>query len=147
MARLAPFPIEYLRRTIDAEVVACNAKGMPDFGALHGGTAKPEEFCAWAFDLLALNGVSMRERPLRARRSKLERLIARFDNGFVRFSEGFSDADKLLTECDRLGLEGVVSKRKDQPYRAGRCDWVKVKTKAWRETNRDRRELFNPRKV
>ena len=37
---------------IDAEVVACNAKGMPDFAALHGRTAKPEEFCAWAFDLL-----------------------------------------------------------------------------------------------
>ena len=56
---------------IDAEVVACNAKGMPDFAALHGRTAKPEEFCAWAFDLLELNGVGMRERPLLERRSKL----------------------------------------------------------------------------
>ena len=127
---------------IDAEVVAYNAKGMPDFAALHRRTAKPEEFCAWAFDLLELNGVGMRERPLLERRSKLKRLIARFDNSFLRFSEGFTDADKLLAECERLGLEGIVSKRRDQPYRAGRCDWVKVKTKAWREANRDRRELF-----
>ncbi len=127
---------------IDTEVVACNAKGMPDFAALHGRTAKPEDFCAWAFDLLELNGVGMRERPLLERRSKLQTLITRFDNSFVRFSEGFTDVDKLLAECERLGLEGIVSKRRDQPYRAGRCDWVKVKTKAWREANRDRRELF-----
>jgi bifunctional non-homologous end joining protein LigD len=127
---------------IDAEVVACNAKGMPDFAALHGGTAKPEEFCAWAFDLLEFSGVGMRERTLSERRSRLQRLIARFDNSFLRFSEGFSDADKLLAECERLGLEGIVSKRWDQPYRAGRCDWVKVKTKAWREANRDRGELL-----
>ena len=100
---------------IDAEVVACNAKGMPDFAALHGRTAKPEEFCAWAFDLLELNGVGMRERQLLERRSKLKRLIARFDNSFLRFSEGFTDADKLLAECERLGLEGIVSKRWDQP--------------------------------
>ena len=103
---------------IDAEIVACNAKGMPDFAALHGRTAKPEDFCAWAFDLLELNGVGMRERPLSERRSKLQRLIARFDNSFVRFSEGFTDADKLLAECERLGLEGIVSKRRDQPYRS-----------------------------
>ena len=69
-------------------------------------------------------------------------LVARFDNSYVRFSESFSDAEKLLAECERLGLEGIVSKRADLPYRAGRCDWVKVKTKAWREANRDRRELF-----
>ena len=127
---------------IDAEVVANNAKGMPDFAALHGRTAKPEDFCAWAFDLLELNGVGMRERQLSERRAKLERLIARFDNSFLRFSEAFSDADKLLAECERLDLEGIVSKRADRPYRAGRCDWVKVKTKAWREANRDRREMF-----
>ena len=127
---------------IDAEVVASNAKGMPDFAALHGRTAKPEEFCAWAFDLLELDGKNTRLLPLMVRRAKLQKLIVSFANGFLRFSEGFADADKLLAECERLGLEGIVSKRRDQPYRAGRCDWVKVKTKAWREANRDRRELF-----
>ena len=56
---------------IDAEVVACNAKGIPDFAALHGRTAKPEEFCAWAFDLLELNGKDQRPQPLSVRRAKL----------------------------------------------------------------------------
>ncbi len=127
---------------IDAEIVACNAQGMPDFQALHSRIAKPEDFCAWAFDLLEINGVGMRERPLLERRSKLKRLIARFDNSFVRFSEGFADADKLLAECERLGLEGIVSKRQDQPYRSIRSDWIKVKTKAWREAHRNRGKLF-----
>ena len=127
---------------IDAEVVASNAKGMPDFAALHGRTAKPEEFCAWAFDLLELNGKDQRPQPLSVRRAKLAKLLKRFDNSFVRFSEDFTDADKLLAECERLGLEGIVSKRQDQPYRSIRSDWIKVKTKPWREANRDRRELF-----
>ena len=127
---------------IDAEVVANNAKGMPDFAALHGRTAKPEEFCAWGFDLLELNGKDQRPQPLSVRRAKLAKLLKRFDNSFVRFSEDFTDADKLLAECERLGLEGIVSKRQDQPYRAIRSDWIKVKTKPWREANRDRRELF-----
>ena len=127
---------------IDAEVVASNAKGMPDFRALHGRTAKPEDFCAWAFDLLELNGKDQRPQALSVRRAKLAKLLERLDNSFVRFSEGFGDGERLLAECERLGLEGIVSKRLDQPYRSIRPDWIKVKTKAWREANRNRRELF-----
>jgi ATP-dependent DNA ligase len=40
-------------------------------------------------------------------------------------------------------LEGVVSKRRNAPYRSGTtCGWIKVKTQAWREANRDRWRLF-----
>ena len=127
---------------IDAEAVACSAKGMPDFISLHGRGAKPEDICCWAFDLLRHNSLDTRPLPLIARRARLEKLLERFANGFVRFSEPFSDAERLLGECDKQGLEGIVSKRKDAPYRSGKCDWVKVKTKAWREANRERGELF-----
>ena len=78
------------------------------------------------------------------RRTKLERILERFDNAYVRFSETFSDPERLLAECERRGIEGIVSKRKDAPYRSGKCDWVKVKTKVWREANKSRGELFNP---
>jgi bifunctional non-homologous end joining protein LigD len=104
---------------IDAEVVANNAPGMPDFAALHGRTAKPEDFMAWAFDLLELNGVEIRQQQLITRRSKLEKLISRFDNGFLRFSEAFSDAERLLAECERLGREGIVSKMANQARASG----------------------------
>jgi ATP-dependent DNA ligase len=43
--------------------------------------------------------------------------------------------------------EGVVSKRRDAPYRSGDCrDWRKVKTAAWREVNRGRWRLFEQAK-
>jgi ATP-dependent DNA ligase len=42
----------------------------------------------------------------------------------------------------RHGLEGIVSKRTDSAYRSGpSCDWVKTKTTAWREANRERWRL------
>ena len=52
-------------------------------------------------------------------------------------------ARSLLEAGERHGLEGVVSKRRDAPYRSGECrDWRKVKTAAWREANRERSRLF-----
>ena len=129
---------------VDAEAVACNANGMPDFVALHGRGAKPEDICCWAFDVLRHNSLDTRPLPMMARSAKLEKILQRFDNGFVRFSETFSDAERLLAECEKHGLEGIVSKRKDAPYRSGKCDWVKVKTKVWREANKSRGEVFKP---
>lgn len=47
---------------------------------------------------------------------------------------------------EKMGLEGIVSKRRNAPYRSRpRADWVKVKTKTWREANKDRGELFQKR--
>jgi ATP-dependent DNA ligase len=42
-----------------------------------------------------------------------------------------------------MELEGVVSKRRDAPHRSGsRSGWVKTKTQAWREANKERWRLF-----
>ena len=61
----------------------------------------------------------------------------------LRFSEAFDDAEKLLAAALELGLEGIVSKKRDQPYRSGKnVGWVKVKTAAWREANRGRWEML-----
>jgi len=57
--------------------------------------------------------------------------------------ESFDDGQALLEVAERHRLEGVVSKRRDAPYRSGECrDWRKVKTQAWREANRERWRLF-----
>ena len=64
----------------------------------------------------------------------------------LRFSEEFADPFKLLAVSEQHGLEGTVSKRRDQPYRSGKNPgWIKVKTVAWREANRRRGELFERR--
>ena len=55
----------------------------------------------------------------------------------------FDDGGKLLEAAEQHGLEGIASKRRAAPYRSGECrDWRKVKTTAWRETNRERWRLF-----
>ena len=64
----------------------------------------------------------------------------------LRLSESFDDPVKLLEAAIKLGLEGIVSKRREQPYRSGpNSGWVKVKTAAWREANRGRWEMFEKR--
>jgi bifunctional non-homologous end joining protein LigD len=61
----------------------------------------------------------------------------------IRFSEAFPNANDLLAECARLGLEGIVAKRRDAPYRSGtRSGWIKVKTPEWKAANRYRAKLF-----
>jgi ATP-dependent DNA ligase len=61
---------------------------------------------------------------LSARRKRLRKILEGFDYGFLHLSESFADADKLLAECEKRGLEGIVSKRLDAPYRADKCDWI-----------------------
>ena len=81
----------------------------------------------YAFDLLELNGDDYRQRPLEKRKSKLEKLLAR-SNG-IRFSEHIDgDGEVIFEHACKMGLEGIVSKRRDFPYRSGRVkSWVKIK--------------------
>jgi len=128
---------------IDGEIVAVGSAGLPEFRRLHFRAAAPESICAWAFDLLHLNGKDLREMPLARRRDKLQALIARFDYPLLMFSESFDDADALLRACEAREMEGIVCKRVDAPYRSGRCaTWVKVKCAGWRAANRERYRLF-----
>ena len=127
---------------IDGELIAAGAQGQPDFLALLHGRHVP--VCVYAFDLLELQGRDLRELPLEQRRAKLRRLLARGKGNLIRFSDNFPDARILLTECVRLGLEGIVCKRKDAPYRSGsRSGWIKVKTEQWKAANRYRAKLFS----
>ena len=48
-----------------------------------------------------------------------------------------------MAECERLGFEGIVCKRKDSAYRSGsRSGWIKVKCEGWKLANKDRGKLF-----
>jgi ATP-dependent DNA ligase len=65
------------------------------------------------------------------------------DDDRLRYSEEFSDPLKLLATAEKMGLEGIVSKRRNACYRSGTVkNSVKVKSKSWRDANRDRWELF-----
>jgi bifunctional non-homologous end joining protein LigD len=125
---------------IDAEIVACDEEGHPDFRTIMA--SRNPTICAWCFDLLALDGEDLRLRPLLWRRAILRRLLKR-KRGLLRFSEDFHDPIALHAAVDRMGLEGIVSKKADQPYKSGRNPgWIKTKTTRWREGNRQRWEMF-----
>jgi len=109
--------------------------------------ARPHTIHLWAFDLLAFNGRDFRLQPLVKRQARLRVLLERSGCPAVSLSEPFEDGPALLRVAEQRGLEGIVSKRRDSPYRSGECrDWRKVKTLAWREANRKRRRLFEQTK-
>ena len=82
-----------------------------------------------AFDVLAMDGDDLRQLPLTLRKTNLARLLARRPDGiFVAPLEQGEIGPDLFRAACRMGLEGLVSKRRDRAYRGGRCPhWVKVK--------------------
>lgn len=125
---------------LDGEVVVHDAEGLPSFSRLQGRAALRREAEArraaflqpavfYAFDLLGLLGRDVRGLPLRARRTLLRRLLPPV--GWLRFVEGFEERGEELYERTRaLGLEGIVGKKADSPYRGRRSpDWVKIRAR------------------
>jgi ATP-dependent DNA ligase len=116
------------RFVIDGEAVILGLDGISDFDALHSGKHNDEvQLCA--FDILAEGGDDLRNLPLSMRKVNLERLLARRPEGiFINpFERGEIGPDLFRAAC-RLGLEGLVSKRRDRPFQAGRSKhWIKVK--------------------
>src|SRR6201996_1057392 len=116
---------------IDGEAVVLGVDGISDFNALHAGRNNVEvQLCA--FDVLAMDGEDLRPLPLSMRKANLERLLrGRPDGIFVnQFEVGAIGPDLFRKACE-FGLEGLVSKRSDRPYRGGRSkDWIKVKNRS-----------------
>src|SRR5690606_20694908 len=84
----------------------------------------------FAFDLLHVQGLDLRPLPLEQRKQALAELLPlEARPGRVRLSEHtVGQGEPLFTRACRLGLEGVLSKRRAAPYRPGRHrDWLKVK--------------------
>jgi len=102
--------------------------GVSDFDALYS-RQHDQQVQLYAFDVLAMDGEDLRGLPLSMRKRNLARLLARRPDGiFVApFEAGEIGPDLFRAAC-RMGLEGLVSKRRDRAYRGGRClHWVKVK--------------------
>ena len=114
---------------IDGEAVILGIDGVSDFDGLHS-RQHDEEDQLYAFDILALDGEDLRGLPLCARRTWRVLLARRPDGIFVApFEQGEIGPDLFRAACN-MGLEGMVSKRADRPYRAGRSkDWVTVKNR------------------
>lgn len=119
---------------LDGEAVVLDERGASDFGALQralggrGGRRFASNAILYTFDLLYLDGRDLRALPLDERRAMLERLIGK-QHSSIRLSEEVNahGADFLKLACE-MGLEGIIAKRRDAPYRSGRGgEWLKIK--------------------
>lgn len=117
---------------VDGEMVVQDAQGRPDFKAMQKHVARrdSQDFVFYAFDLLGVDGVDIRNEPLTVRRARLVEVVSRAGKASrIQFSEAFDGSgDDLFLAADRMGLEGIVSKRADSRYRSGRTkNWLKIK--------------------
>jgi bifunctional non-homologous end joining protein LigD len=117
---------------VDGEVVALNDNGTTNFQLLQNSLSAhaTDQLAYYVFDLLHLNGEDLTRRPLLARKEALAAIIKeKRPAPTIRYSEHWlGEGMRLYQEACRSGLEGVISKRSDQPYRPGRGrDWVKTK--------------------
>ncbi len=124
---------------LDGEVVVNDANGVPSFSLLQQRARLSSEMevarasieqsaTYYAFDALQIDGYDLRPLPLEKRKRLLRRLTPR--HGAVRYSdhiagEGISTFETAI----KLGLEGIVAKRKRSGYSPGRSDsWIKVRS-------------------
>jgi ATP-dependent DNA ligase len=116
---------------IDGEVVVLDKEGKSDFDAL--ASRKQDKWAQlYAFDMLAGDGEDLRTWPLALRKGALAGLLSDpVDGIFIAEYEQGEIGGVLFRVACNMGLEGIVSKRLDHGYCAGRCKhWVKVKNRA-----------------
>jgi bifunctional non-homologous end joining protein LigD len=135
---------------LDGEVAAVSREGRTDFSALQKALSEDGRGVeSFVFDLLAEGGRSLRGQTLLERKKRLKRLLAKAPrNGPVFYSDHVEGGGKaMLAELCAKGFEGIIAKRADATYRAGRGkSWLKIKCDktqefvivGWRPSERDR---------
>lgn len=115
----------------DGELVLPNDAGIPDFGALQQAfeARRTDDVVLYLFDVPYAAGHDLRGAPLQARRSFLKALLTASSGEHLRFSEEFdAPAESVVASACKLGLEGVIAKRRASTYRSSRsADWLKLK--------------------
>ena len=117
---------------LDGEAIVQDARGVSDFGALQQELklGRAARIALMAFDLLHLDGDDLCPRPLLERKTELARLLGpRPSSSLLQISAHMQgDGREILANACAMGLEGIVSKRANRPYRSGRHgDWLKIK--------------------
>ena len=117
---------------IDGEVAVIKTGGVTDFQSLQNvfREGRSQELQYFAFDLLYLNGHSLKEVSLEQRKEALSDLIKKQkEKSPIHYSDHIvGSGEKAHAHACKMGLEGIISKLRTAPYRSGRgYDWLKVK--------------------
>ena len=120
---------------VDGEIVAVDDEGRPSFQALqHRGAHPAYTVVFYAFDLMHIDGADLTGEPLAARQGRLKEVIAK--SGILLSWSLPGTAAQVIEAVRKLGLEGVIAKRKDSRYQAA------VRTQAWLKLKLDRQQEF-----
>ena len=118
-----------LNAVLDGEIVVVKESGVASFGNLQNWRSEADgELRYCVFDLLWFEGYDLMQLPLMRRKEILSQVLP--SEGIIVISEAFIAAPaKMLKEAQKLGLEGLIAKREDSPYRQGErgYDWLKIK--------------------
>jgi bifunctional non-homologous end joining protein LigD len=117
---------------LDGEVVVLRPDGRASFQALQhalSGAAPRSGLVYVVFDMLHQDGRSLVAQPLEGRKAQLQQLLHGATTGRIKFAEHVvGNGPAFFAQAERLGLEGIVSKRRNAPYTAGRRGgWLKIK--------------------
>jgi bifunctional non-homologous end joining protein LigD len=120
---------------LDGEIVALDANGVNDFQLLQNSLKQNSSanLVYYIFDLLHLDGRDLTSKPLLARKEELKNILPRQSRStkgpaLCSSEHWIGRGEELLHKACTMGLEGILSKRKNEPYRSGRGkDWLKIK--------------------
>jgi bifunctional non-homologous end joining protein LigD len=131
-ARRAVERVSGNQAVIDGELVVFGPDGKPSFNLVQNWPKGGGRLAFIVFDLLHVDGVDIRDRPLSERRKRLESVTT--GSGLVLSGELKGRVRDLIPEARRMGLEGIVAKRRDCSYVCGEAgDWVKHKVSVGQE--------------
>ena len=120
---------------VDGEVVALDDTGRPNFNFLQHSKSQANRICYFVFDLLVYQNRDLTQLPLLERHEILKSVL-KFRSPRVRIADHFeTTAEAMLLSTAEQGLEGVVAKRRDSRYEAGKRSgaWSKYRLNAGQE--------------
>lgn len=115
---------------LDGEVILADEDGKSDFGALQRAikSKRVGNLCYVVFDILALDGEDLRGLPLLERKKILEKVLGGAPSEILLCQFVSGDGEKYFSAAKKIGLEGIVAKKKNSKYTGLRDgSWVKVK--------------------
>jgi bifunctional non-homologous end joining protein LigD len=126
---------------LDGEIVHPGPDGRPQFYAL---MRRRGPFCFYAFDLLFLDGVDLRDRPLEERKKLLRKLVPHPSTALLYVDHMRSGVDLFHVICER-DMEGIVAKLANARYTPDATTWVKIKNRQYSQAV-GRADFFNRRR-
>lgn len=124
-----------IRAILDGEITVLKPDGSSSFGALQNWRSEADgELIYYIFDILWVDGQNMMDKPLSERRARLTTILPK--TGPIRESRSFDTTpEDFLKAAKDMGLEGMIAKRLDSPYKPGDRGqlWLKIKVQQRQE--------------